>query len=143
MEYFNLDVIPIQQRCEERGDIKHVRFPIRDFDPYDLRMKLPKAVARLAKEHDPSKGTAYVHCTAGMGRAPATAVAYMAWVRGIPVDEAYEQMTTVRRCSPKIQAIRYRPLMQKGGGHSTLKITKPAPMFSGPPPQICFWESAP
>jgi hypothetical protein len=106
MEYFNLDVSKIQERCRERGDIKHVRFPIRDFDPYDLRMKLPKAIARLAKEHDPSKGTAYIHCTAGMGRAPATAVAYMAWIRGIPVDTAYEMMTTVRRCSPKIQAIR-------------------------------------
>ena len=35
---------------------------------------------------------------AGMGRAPATAVAYMAWIRGIPVDEAYEMMSTVRRC---------------------------------------------
>lgn len=70
----------------------------RDFDPYDLRMKLPKAVTRLAREHDPAKGTAYIHCTAGMGRAPATAVAYMAWIRGIPVDEAYEMMTTVRRC---------------------------------------------
>ncbi|GAX75733.1 hypothetical protein CEUSTIGMA_g3176.t1 [Chlamydomonas eustigma] len=106
MEYFNLDVSKIQERCEERGDIKHVRFPIRDFDPYDLRMKLPKAITRLAKEHDPSKGTVYIHCTAGMGRAPATAVAYMAWIRGIPVDTAYEMMTTVRRCSPKIQAIR-------------------------------------
>ena len=29
MEYFNLDVSKIQERCEERGDIKHVRFPIR------------------------------------------------------------------------------------------------------------------
>jgi len=29
MEYFNLDVSKIQERCKERGDIKHVRFPIR------------------------------------------------------------------------------------------------------------------
>ena len=49
MAYFSLDVGPIQKRCEERGDIKHVRFPVRDFDPYDLRRKLPKAVARLAR----------------------------------------------------------------------------------------------
>jgi hypothetical protein len=50
----------------------------------------------------------YISCSyfSGMGRAPATAVAYMAWIRGIPVDTAYEMMTTVRRCSPKIQAIR-------------------------------------
>ena len=41
--------------------------PHRDFDPYDLRMKLPKAITRLAREHDPAKGTAYIHCTAGEG----------------------------------------------------------------------------
>ena len=67
MAYFNLDILPIQERCQQRGDIKHVRFPIHDFDPYDLRMKLPKAVTRLAREHDPSKGTVYIHCTAGEG----------------------------------------------------------------------------
>ena len=29
MEYFNLDISKVQERCEQRGDIKHVRFPIR------------------------------------------------------------------------------------------------------------------
>ncbi|GFH15955.1 uncharacterized protein HaLaN_12288 [Haematococcus lacustris] len=65
MAYFKLDLEPIKARCMERGDVKHVRFPIRDFDPYDLRRKLPKAVARLAREHDPKAGTVYIHCTAG------------------------------------------------------------------------------
>jgi hypothetical protein len=157
-----------------------VRFPIRDFDPYDLRRKLPKAVARLAREHDPAKGTVYIHCTAGerpkhqsspcigaiqltgcrgasrgsnlpcgsphnhppsslpssspwpplplaithlplprpsslsrrsppssgLGRAPASALAYMTWVRGMQVDEAMENLTSIRRCSPKIESIR-------------------------------------
>jgi hypothetical protein len=45
------------------------RFRIRDFDPYDLRRKLPKAVSRLAREHNPaSGGTVYIHCTAGVRR---------------------------------------------------------------------------
>ncbi len=66
MAWFNLDIKPIQERCAERGDIKHVRFPIRDFDPYDLRRKLPRAISRLTREHDPEKGgTIYIHCTAG------------------------------------------------------------------------------
>ncbi len=66
MAYFNLDIKPIQERCAERGDIKHVRFPIRDFDPYDLRRKLPRAVSRLVREHRADgKGTLYIHCTAG------------------------------------------------------------------------------
>ncbi|KXZ48593.1 hypothetical protein GPECTOR_26g496 [Gonium pectorale] len=106
MAYFSLDVKPIQARCEERGDIKHVRFPIRDFDPFDLRRKLPKAVARLAREHKPSEGTIYIHCTAGLGRAPATALAYMFWLRGQKLDEAYELLRGKRMCSPRIEAIR-------------------------------------
>ncbi|KAJ9531797.1 hypothetical protein QJQ45_021950 [Haematococcus lacustris] len=101
MAYFKLDLEPIKARCMERGDVKHVRFPIRDFDPYDLRRKLPKAVARLAREHDPKVGTVYIHCTAGMGRAPATALAYMNWIRGMQLDHAYSMLTSMRRCGPK------------------------------------------
>lgn len=43
MEYFSLDLAPVMARCAERG-VGHVRFPIRDFDPTDLRRKLPDAV---------------------------------------------------------------------------------------------------
>lgn len=32
MEYFGIDIAAIQERCKEVG-IKHVRFPVRDFDP--------------------------------------------------------------------------------------------------------------
>ncbi|GLC68762.1 hypothetical protein PLESTF_000734000 [Pleodorina starrii] len=106
MAYFNLDLAPIQARCAERGDVKHVRFPIRDFDPFDLRRKLPKAVSRLAREHNPASGTVYIHCTAGLGRAPAVALAYMFWLRGYQLDEGYELLRGKRMCSPRIEAIR-------------------------------------
>ncbi|KAG2440133.1 hypothetical protein HXX76_004246 [Chlamydomonas incerta] len=105
MAYFNLDIVPIQERCAELG-VKHVRFPIRDFDGFDLRRKLPKAVSRLARDHDPTSGTVYIHCTAGMGRAPATALAYMFWLRGHQLDAAYELLRGKRMCSPRIEAIR-------------------------------------
>jgi len=106
MAYFNLDLQPILDRCKERGDIKHVRFPIHDFDPYDLRRKLPNAVSKLAQEHNPRTGVIYIHCTAGMGRAPATALAYMNWIRGIQLDEGFKLLTSLRRCGPKVEAIR-------------------------------------
>ena len=64
MEYFGIDIAAIQQRCREVG-VQHVRFPVRDFDPFDLRLKLPKAVARLARVHSPRHGVVYIHCTAG------------------------------------------------------------------------------
>ncbi|MEW5298707.1 MAG: hypothetical protein WDW36_001798 [Sanguina aurantia] len=107
MEWFNLDIGAIERRCLARGDIKHVRMPVRDFDPFDLRLKLPKVIARLTKEHDPAAGgTIYIHCTAGMGRAPGAALAYMNWFRGFQLDEGYKLVTGLRRCSPKVEAIR-------------------------------------
>ncbi|CAI5499128.1 unnamed protein product [Closterium sp. Naga37s-1] len=73
LEYFDLDINPIIERAAERGDIRHLWTEIRDFDPFDLRMQLPRAVAALHKAVMEC-GTAYVHCTAGLGRAPAVAV---------------------------------------------------------------------
>eukprot|EP00879_Flechtneria_rotunda_P017674 GHRR01018526.1.p1 GENE.GHRR01018526.1~~GHRR01018526.1.p1 ORF type:complete len:519 (+),score=171.17 GHRR01018526.1:515-2071(+) len=105
MEYFGIDITCIQQRCQEVG-LAHVRFPVRDFDPFDLRQKLPKAVSQLAKAHNPRHGVVYIHCTAGLGRAPATALAYMFWLRGWQLPEALEKLTSVRACSPRIESIR-------------------------------------
>ncbi len=68
MAYFDLDVKPIIERCKQRGDIKHVRFPVRDFDPFSLRQRLPEAVATLVKEAASGRGKLYIHCTAGQKR---------------------------------------------------------------------------
>jgi protein-tyrosine phosphatase len=112
LEYFGIDVNAIASRCAERGDIRHVRFPIRDFDPFELRRLLPRAVARLALAHRPpgqpgsEGGSVYIHCTAGMGRAPAAALAYMTWLRGWGLDPAYAHLRASRACSPKIEAVR-------------------------------------
>ena len=65
MAYFDLDIHPIIDRCKQRGDIKHIRFPIRDFDPFSLRQRLPEAVATLVKEGVSGRGKLYIHCTAG------------------------------------------------------------------------------
>lgn len=46
----------------------------RDFDAFDLRLRLPAVVSTLYKAVKRNGGVTYVHCTAGMGRAPAVAV---------------------------------------------------------------------
>ena len=46
----------------------------RDFDGTDLRMRLPAVVSKLHKAVNRNGGITYIHCTAGLGRAPATAV---------------------------------------------------------------------
>ncbi|CAI5945403.1 unnamed protein product [Closterium sp. NIES-65] len=63
--FFSLSLEPSQPSHPPRSP--------RDFDPFDLRMQLPRAVAALHKAVMEC-GTAYVHCTAGLGRAPAVAV---------------------------------------------------------------------
>lgn len=64
------------------------RVPMRDFDSADMRRQLPLAVHAL---HRLLTGghRVYVHCTAGVGRAPLTVMAYLALVEGQPPQAAY------------------------------------------------------
>ena len=106
LEYFSLDNAPIRDRCAA-GPIQHIRHAVRDFDPYSLRRRLPEAVALIAQSAArPAAGTTYIHCTAGLGRAPATALAWMWWFKGIPLNEAYAQLTSLRPCKPRADSIR-------------------------------------
>lgn len=106
MAYFDLDIAPIQKRCEEVDGVWHVRLGINDFDPYNLRLRLPAVIKEMAQIHRENEGTVYIHCTAGMGRAPAVALAYMWWVKGIHLEDAYATLYAARKCHPKLYAIR-------------------------------------
>ena len=109
LEYFSLDNAPIRSRCATGRQIDHIRHAVRDFDPYSLRRRLPEAVALIAQNVarlGVDNGTTYIHCTAGLGRAPATALAYMWWFKGMPLDEAYAHLTALRPCKPREDAIR-------------------------------------
>lgn len=57
-----------------------------DFDPDSLRSQLPKAVSALEWAISQRKGRVYIHCTAGLGRAPAVAIAYMFWFENMDVS---------------------------------------------------------
>eukprot|EP00899_Mesostigma_viride_P014936 jgi/Mesvir1/23443/Mv22298-RA.1 len=107
--YFNIDIAAIRQRAEQRGDVKHLRVPIADFDPFSLRMNLPKAVAVMhaAMQQFKPGERVYIHCTAGLGRAPGLALAYMMMMRGLTLKEANEKLQAVRPCGPKLDAIRW------------------------------------
>lgn len=48
----------------------------RDFDAFDLRLRLPAVVSKLYKAIYRNGGVTYIHCTAGLGRAPAVAVCF-------------------------------------------------------------------
>ncbi|XP_065870887.1 phosphoglucan phosphatase DSP4, amyloplastic isoform X2 [Euphorbia lathyris] len=86
LEYFGVDIKSIQEYAKECGDIQHVRAEIRDFDAFDLRIRLPAVVSKLSRAVNQNGGVTYIHCTAGLGRAPAAA--------------------SKRSCFPKIDAIK-------------------------------------
>lgn len=106
-----------------------------DFDPDSLRTQLPKAVSALEWAISQGNGRVYVHCTAGLGRAPAVAIAYMFWFKNMDVSSfhliiyiqyleitielilllsicylqlntAYDKLTSKRPCGPNKRAIR-------------------------------------
>lgn len=61
---------------KENG-IKAVHFPIHDFNEGDLTSKLLEG-AKVINDLINNEGhTVYVHCTAGMGRAPAAVLVYL------------------------------------------------------------------
>lgn len=88
----------------EQCDMELARVPIRDFDPIDLRKKLAGGVGALDRLISGGHRV-YVHCTAGIGRAPAVAIAWLAWCRNWRLDEAVGFVKQRRLCSPFVNAI--------------------------------------
>lgn len=110
------------------------RSPMRDFDIVDQRQCLPSAVAALADLQEQGHRT-YVHCTAGLGRAPLTVLAYLICIEGrspeeairlihngrpeaVPAWEAYHgcREELVGRHRPRIQQLAYELSQAHAGG---------------------------
>ncbi|CAI9091231.1 OLC1v1026199C1 [Oldenlandia corymbosa var. corymbosa] len=106
LEYFDVDIKAIREYARQCGDIQHLRAPIRDFDGFDLRKRLPAVVGILHKAINSNGGVTYIHCTAGLGRAPACALAYMFWIQGYKLSEAHNLLMSKRSCFPKLDAIK-------------------------------------
>jgi len=71
------------------------RCPIRDFDVSDMRRRLPEAVSMLAKMLGQANRV-YVHCTAGIGRAPLTVLGYLTLVDTYSPEEAIQLIQRAR-----------------------------------------------
>lgn len=103
--HFGIDGADLRAAARECG-VAHYVVPVEDFSPTSLRAALPAAVAVLDAALARTPGAVYVHCTAGLGRAPATVLAHAAWVRGAPLDAAAAALRAVRPCNPRLAAIR-------------------------------------
>lgn len=105
VKYWGIDLQSIIERSTKLG-IRHMRRPARDFDPESLRFGLPEAVSLLEWAISEGNDRVYVHCTAGLGRAPAVAIAYIYWFCNMNLNTAYDTLTSKRPCGPNKRAIR-------------------------------------
>ncbi len=86
------------QTAYKYNEILVLRYPIVDFDERDLGEKLPSAVKGLHTLLTEGHRT-YVHCNAGVCRAPATVLGYLCHYRGMTVEQGLEY---IRRARPQI-----------------------------------------
>ena len=84
--HFGIDYGALRRHGRQLG-LNLAWHPIRDFDADDARRRLPGAVRALdalLRGHD----RVYVHCTAGMGRAPLAVLGYLVFIKGMLLEEA-------------------------------------------------------
>ncbi|KAA8497612.1 Phosphoglucan phosphatase LSF2, chloroplastic [Porphyridium purpureum] len=89
---------PTIEKCYADLAMPCVRVPILDFHADSLRSNLEQAAAQVKQLVDEGH-TVYIHCTAGMGRAPAVAILYLARYEGIDPDKGLGMIRAVR---PKV-----------------------------------------
>ncbi len=96
---------PALEAYYKTSGIELRRVPVRDFDPEDLQAKLPECVRALDQLLSAGHSV-FLHCTAGAGRSPTVAIAYLHWCRGWDLGQAAAHVKACRPCSPSLDAIR-------------------------------------
>ncbi len=96
---------PKLKRAYDYNNIVVHRFPIIDFDEHDLGQRLPDPVTMLDKllsvEH-----RVYVHCNAGVCRAPATVLTYLCHYQGLSLEQGLDKIRSERpQANPYIGAV--------------------------------------
>jgi hypothetical protein len=81
------------------------RVPMRDFDPVDLEAKV-RACVSVLHELIGTGHKVYLHCTAGTGRSPSVAIAYLSLCCAWDFDAAVAHVKQCRPCAPNVEAIR-------------------------------------
>jgi protein-tyrosine phosphatase len=103
MRAVNLDFPPLEAHYETYPIVLR-RAPMIE-EQVELRAKLYRCIQTLsqllAEGH-----TVYLHCTAGIGRAPTVAIGYLHTCLGWKLDEAVEHVKQARQCAPHVEALR-------------------------------------
>ena len=88
-EDFHYSMIDFPKMLDEyrKNSIEVIHFPIVDYDDNELRAKLHDS-AKLLDKMVKQGLKVYVHCTAGMGRAPSVVITYLCLFKGMEVNQA-------------------------------------------------------
>ena len=86
------------------------RVPMGDGDIADLDQRLDDAVALIA-QRTAERESVYLHCNAGMNRAPTVAIAFLHVHRGLTLADARDHVKQRRACVPY-----WRMLCERYGG---------------------------
>jgi len=98
-------------RLYKEADIKVIRVPIEDFNGEELANRVKdaaRAVDHMVTEAhgQGKKPKVYIHCTAGMGRAPAVACVYLVWRHNFNLNDALGHCKNHRPvCAPNWHAM--------------------------------------
>lgn len=136
MRAVNLDFPPLEAHYDTCPIVLR-RAPMIE-EQVELRAKLYRCIQTLsqllAEGH-----TVYLHCTAGIGRAPTVAIGYLHTCLGWKLDEAVEHVKQARQCAPHVEALRLaiadqalvdpastdRPLTDRASGDESVSEQEP------------------
>jgi catechol 2,3-dioxygenase-like lactoylglutathione lyase family enzyme len=98
-----LRLAALERAYREQGLGFH-RIPVPDGDDENLAARLDEIVALLDRLVE-SGERVYLHCNAGLNRAPTAAIAYLAVREGLPLDAARDAVKQHRHCVPYMRAL--------------------------------------
>jgi protein-tyrosine phosphatase len=103
-EMYNIDVKKLLKAYNEAGiELRCVAIPDRDEEA--MAADLEQSVAEVEAALAPNWAKVYLHCTAGINRAPTVAAAYLVRARGLSAQEAYDFVVARRHCSPYLAVL--------------------------------------
>jgi hypothetical protein len=93
------------RRAYDAVGLAFARYPVSDGDAPALCAVIDAVVADLQQRLD-AGGRVYLHCNAGLNRAPSVAVAYLHRRHGMSLDDACAAVKAQRACVPYMRALR-------------------------------------
>jgi protein-tyrosine phosphatase len=113
MTFWGVDRFRLEPYYRQSG-VELRRAPVRDFDPDDLRRRLPQCVEALDELLRQGR-IVYVHCNMGVNRSPSVAIAWLHWIEGWDLQEATAHVMKCRPCDPYVDVIQLAGEDRAGG----------------------------